>query len=98
MQFMLFIYALTHSVSFKKSLKTFFFTTITQKAHKTYSALEGADVGVLWSYMVEATGVPEGKPPTLDRQPLPATCRRQELILGRSSEKRGFYPQALYFQ
>ena len=43
---------------FQKKFKNFFFTTITQKAHKTYSALEGADVGVLWSYMVEETGVP----------------------------------------
>ena len=39
----------------------YYLTSITQKAHRTYQCiLEGADVGVLWSYVVEETGAPRG--------------------------------------
>ena len=37
--------------------------------------LEGVDVGILWSYVIVVTGVPGGKPLTLDRQPLPCHKR-----------------------
>ena len=41
-------------------LNTIYFTLITQKAHKTYRRLLGStDVGILWSYAVEETGVLE---------------------------------------
>ena len=34
------------------------FTVITQKTHATFRhILKGADVGILWSYMVEETGI-----------------------------------------
>ena len=37
------------------------FISITQKAHRTYKrVLEGVNVGILWSYVVEETGVPGG--------------------------------------
>ena len=51
----------------KKSLYTFYFTSITQKK----GVLEGVDVGILWSYVMVVTGVPGGKPQILDRRPLP---------------------------
>ena len=63
----------------KKSLNTIYLTSITQKAQKTYRRVfEGADVGVLWSYMVEETRT-RGKPPTLNGRPLP--CQRKWLEL-----------------
>ena len=41
----------------KKSLNTIYLTLNTQKAQRTYRhVLEGADVGVLWSYVVEEPG------------------------------------------
>ena len=41
------------------SLKTIYFTSITQKAHGSYkSVLEGVHVGILWCYVVEETGAP----------------------------------------
>ena len=40
-------------------LNTIYLTSNTQKAQRTYRrVLEGADVGVLWSYVVEETGEP----------------------------------------
>ena len=44
------------TVSSAYCLNTIYLTSITQKAHKR--VLEGADVGILWSYMVEETGEP----------------------------------------
>ena len=42
-----------------KSLNTIYLASITRKAQRTYiRVLEGADVGVLWSYLVEETGEP----------------------------------------
>ena len=44
---------------FKKKFKHYFLTLITQKAQRTYRrVLEGAVVGVLWSYVVKETGEP----------------------------------------
>ena len=43
----------------QKSLNTIYLTSITQKAQRTYRrVLEGADVGVLWSSVVEETAEP----------------------------------------
>ena len=42
-----------------RNLNTIYLTSITQKAQRTYKrVLEDADVGVLWSYVVEETGEP----------------------------------------
>ena len=60
------------------SLNTIYLTLITQKAQRTYKrVLEGTDVGVLWSYMVEETGEPgeNHRPWTGDHYP--ATCRHR---------------------
>ena len=55
-----------------KSLNIIYLLSITQKAQRTYRrVLEGADVGVLCSYVVEETGEPGGKPQTLDGRLLP---------------------------
>ena len=57
-------------------IKHYYLTSITQKAQRTYKrVLEGADVGVLWSYMVEGNRRTWGKPPTLDGRPLPCHMR-----------------------
>ena len=38
----------------KKNSNTVYFTLITQKAHRTYRhVIEGMDVGILWSYLVD---------------------------------------------
>ena len=55
-----------------KCLYTIYFTSITQKK----GVLEGVDVGILWSYVMVVTGVPGGKPLTLDRRPS-ATCHKR---------------------
>ena len=53
--------------------KNFHFTSITQKAHGIYiPVLEGADVAVIWSNVIEETGDPKGKPPILGGRPLPS--------------------------
>ena len=45
--------------AFIQILNTIYLTSITQKAQRTYKrVLEGADVDVLWSYVVEETGEP----------------------------------------
>ena len=59
-----------HFINYK-SLYTIYFTSITQKK----GVLEGVDVGILWSYVMVVTGVPGGKPLTLDRRPLPCHKR-----------------------
>ena len=41
------------------------------RLHRRKGVLEGVDVGILWSYVMVVTGVPGGKPLTLDRWPLP---------------------------
>ena len=59
-----------------KSLNTIYLTLITQKAQRTYKCiLEGADVGVLWSYVVEETGEPgeNHRPWTGDHYPATLT-------------------------
>ena len=44
-----------------KSLNTIYFTPMTPKAHRTCRrVLEGADVGILWSYVVQETEAPRG--------------------------------------
>ena len=48
---------------FSLSLNTIYFTSITQKAHRTYKrVLQGADVGILWSNVVEETVERGGNP------------------------------------
>ena len=55
-----------------KRLNTIYLTSITQKAQRTYRrVLEGADVGVLWSYVVEETEEPWKNHQHLDGRPLP---------------------------
>ena len=62
-----------------------YFTLITQKAYGTYNqVLRGAAIDVLWSYVVEETGIPGGKPPTLDKPPLP--CHRWTLGIDPGSQ------------
>ena len=69
--------------------KTIYLTSITQKAQRTYRrVLEGADVGVLWSYVVEETGEPgENHRPWMGEH-YPATCRHRDSTPGRSVGKR----------
>ena len=55
------VYSTVHSLEIMDSLimvkYCILITSITQKAHRTYKRiLEGADVGILWSYVVEETG------------------------------------------
>ena len=70
------------------ALNTIYLTSITQKAQRTYRrVLKGADVGLLWSYMVEETGE-NHRPWTGDHYP--ATCRHRDSILSRSGGKRVF--------
>ena len=66
------------------SLNTIYLHSITQKAQRTYiHVLEGADVCVLWSYVVEETGEPG------DGRPLPChICRHRDSIPSRSGGKR----------
>ena len=74
------------------SLNTIYFTSITEKAHITYRRiLEGAGVGIMWSYVMVETEVPGGnhRPSTGDHYP--ATRRRQESNPGPEGDKKGFY-------
>ena len=41
------------------------------RLHRRKCVLEGVDVGILWSYVMVVTGIPGGKPLTLDRRLLP---------------------------
>ena len=71
-----------------KSLNNIYYTSIIQKAQRTYRhVLEGTDVGVLWSYVMEETGEhgENHQPWTGDHYP--ATCRDRDLICGRSGDK-----------
>ena len=59
-------------------LKPYFCTLITQKAHRIYKhILEGADVGVIWLYIVEETRVPgeNHQPWTGDHYPAKCTIQ-----------------------
>ena len=68
---------------YKKSLKAIYLTSITQKPHRTYKrVLEGADVGVLWSYMVEETGEPGENHRPWTGRPLPCHMRTPGFDLG----------------
>ena len=58
-----------------KSLSFIYFTSIIQKAHGTYiRVLEGADVGVMWSNVVEKTGQPRENHRAWSGDHYPATC------------------------
>ena len=74
-----------------KSLYTIYFTSITQKK----GVLEGVDVGILWSYVMVVTGVPGGKPLTLDRRPLPCHKRTSGIEPELQQWKARFSPPAL---
>ena len=65
-----------------KSLNTIYLILITQKAQNTYRhVLEGADVGVLWSYVVEKTGEPGENHRPLTGDHYPATCLHRDSVL-----------------
>ena len=71
------------------SLNTIYLTSITKKAQITFRrVLNCADVGVLWSYVVEVTGDPgeNHRPWTGDHYPV--TCRHRDSISGRSVGRR----------
>ena len=85
-----FVWSVSHNIL---SLNTIYFTSTTQKAHVTYvHVLEGADVGILWSYVVEETGVPGGNHRHWADGHYPATSKRRKSNQGRSGGKRRFYP------
>ena len=70
-------------------LNTIYLTSITQTAQRTYRCiLESADVGVLWSYIVEETGELRENHPPWTGDHYPATCRHRDSIPGRSGGKR----------
>ena len=76
-------YAMFHSPSYHcskvmncLSLNTIYLTSITQRAKKTFTRiLKGADVDILWSYVVEETGEPGENHCPLDGRPLPCHMR-----------------------
>ena len=74
-----------------KSLYTIYFTSITQKK----GVLEGVNVGILWSYVMVVTGVPGGKPLTLDRRPLPCHKRTSGIEPELQQWQARFSPPAL---
>ena len=60
--FFFFFFFFFCSLRYQVSLNTIYLNLITQKAHITYKRVfEGTDFGVLCSYVVEETGVPEKK-------------------------------------
>ena len=74
------------------NLNTIYFTSITQKAHRTNErVLEGAYVGMLWSDVMEETGVPGENHRYCPGDHNPATCWHRKSIPGRSGDRRGFY-------
>ena len=75
------------------TLNFIYFTSITQKAHWTYiRVLEGADVGVMWSNVVEETGEPGENHRTWTGDHYPATCLDPDSNPDRSGDKRVRYP------
>ena len=66
--------------------------TIPQKAPRTYRrVLEGAEVGFLWSYVMEETVVHGGNQWPWTGNHYPITCQRRESNPGCSGDKQGFY-------
>ena len=64
-------------------LNTVYLTSITQRAQRTYRrSLEGANVCVLWSHVMEETGEPEENKGTSTGNHYPATGRHEDSILG----------------
>ena len=71
----------------KNRLKHYlFYFDYTKKSHRTYTrVLEGANVGVLWHYVVEETDLPGENHRHWTGDHYPATCRRRGSNPGRSS-------------
>ena len=63
--------------------------------HRKKGVLKGVDVGILWSYVMVVTGVPGGKPLTLDRRPLPCHKRTSGIEPELQQWQARFSPPAL---
>ena len=73
-----------------KSLNTIYFTSITQK-NRCSRRCGSLNVGIQWSYVMVATGIPSRKPLTLNGRPLPAVSGHRVSNPSCSSDKQGFY-------
>ena len=66
---------------------------VSTDGHRTYKrVLEGTDVGVLWSNVVEETGVPGGNHRPWAGDHYPATCRRRDQTRTTAVTGEGFTP------